>query len=151
MIDIKSNGSRCFLWCPIQHLNPLKTHLERKAEADENMVNDPNYEGIELSVSKEDYCRIEQKNNTCINVFYYENDFTYPAHISNGKRKDCIDLLLIADENMPHYVYVKDFNRFMCNKTKSKNEKHFYKHCLRCFSSERFLIEHKGTCLKIND
>ena len=30
------------------------------------MVNDP--------VSKKDYSRIEKKNNTCINVFYYENN-----------------------------------------------------------------------------
>ena len=61
-----------------------------------------------------------------------------------------MDLLLISDKNKPHYVYIKDFNRFMCNKTKHKTKKHFCKYCLLCFSSERVLREHKKTCLKIN-
>ena len=42
-----------------------------------------------------------------------------------------MDLLLISHENKPHYVYFKDFNRFMCNKT--KNKKYFCKCCLQCF------------------
>ena len=45
---------------------------------------------------------------------------------------------------------MKDFNRFMCNKTRCKNKKHFCKFCIQCFSSERVLIEHKRTCLEIN-
>ena len=36
-----------------------------------------------------------------------------------------MDLLLISHENKSHYVYIKDFNRFMCNKTKNKNKKYF--------------------------
>ena len=36
-----------------------------------------------------------------------------------------MDLLVISDENKSHYVYIKDFNRFMCNKTKNKNKKHW--------------------------
>ena len=31
-----------------------------------------------------------------------------------------MDLLLISDENKSHYVYIKNFNKFMCNKTKNK-------------------------------
>ena len=34
---------------------------------------------------------------------------------------------------------------------KNKNIKHFCKYCLQCFSSERVLLKHKETCLKIND
>ena len=51
---------------------------------------------------------------------------------------------------MPHYVYIKDFNRFVFNKTKNKNRKCFCKNCLQCFSSENVLIEHKQDCLVIN-
>ena len=42
-----------------------------------------------------------------------------------SKFEDCIDLLLITDESKSHYVYIKDFRRFMCNKMKSYNKKHF--------------------------
>ena len=44
LINIKTNGSKCFLWCHIRHLNPLKIHSERTK--DKNMVNDLDYEGI---------------------------------------------------------------------------------------------------------
>ena len=34
-----------------------------------------------------------------------------------------MDLLLITDENKSHYLSIKDFNRFMLNKSKNKNKK----------------------------
>ena len=56
---------------------------------------------------------------------------------------NCMDLLLISNENKSHCVYIKDFNRFICNKTENKNKKDFCKCCLQCFSIEKVLIEHK--------
>ena len=92
---------------------------------------------------------IEKRNNIYINVFCYENNLVYPVHISNQKSKNCMDLLLITNENKSHYVYIKDFDRFMCNKTKCKNKNHFCRPYLQCFSSERVLAEHREICLKI--
>ena len=85
------------------------------------MINDLDYEGIKFPVSKKDYCRTERQNNISINVFYYENGLTYPIYVTDQKFRDCMDLLLISNENQSHYVYINDFNRFMCNKTKNKN------------------------------
>ena len=75
---------------------------------------------------------------------------TYPVYVSDQKFENYMDLLLISNENKSHYVYIKDFNRFMCNKSKNRNKKHFCKRCLQCFSSEKILIEHKENCLIIN-
>ena len=61
-----------------------------------------------------------------------------------------MDLLLIVDENKSHCVYIKYFNRFMCNKTKNKNIKNFCRYCLLCFNSKKVLLEHKKVCLRIN-
>ena len=61
-----------------------------------------------------------------------------------------MNLLIISDKIKSHYVYIKDFNKFMFNKTKNKNKKYCYKYCLQCFSSERILVKHKEICLKIN-
>ena len=61
-----------------------------------------------------------------------------------------MNLLFITNENKSYYVYIKDFNRFMCNKRKNKNKKHFCRYCLQYFSSEEVLIDHKKVCLKIN-
>ena len=91
------------------------------------------------------------KNKICINIFCYENKLIYPVHISDQKFENSMDLLIISDKIKSHYAYIKDFNKFMCNKTKNKNKKYFCKYCLQCFSSERILVEHKEICLKRND
>ena len=83
-------------------------------------------------------------------MFCYENGLTYPVYVSDQTFHVFMDLLLISDENKSHYVYIKDFNRFICNKTKNKNKKYFCKCCLKCFSSEKVLIKHKENCLVIN-
>ena len=61
-----------------------------------------------------------------------------------------MDLLLLIDDDKSHYVYIKDFDRFMFHKTKNKNKKWFCKSCLQCFSSKNVLTEHKEDCLIIN-
>ena len=68
------------------------------------MVNDLDYTDIRFPVSKKDYCKIEQKNIICVNVFYYENNLVHPVHVSDEKIGKCMDLLLITDENKSHYV-----------------------------------------------
>ena len=104
---------------------------------------------------KRDYFRIERQNKICINVFFYENNLTYPVYVSNQKFgcnsiENCMDFLLISNENKPHYLYIKVFNRFMCNETKNKNKRYFCKCCFQCFISEKVLKEHKKNCLIIN-
>ena len=90
------------------------------------------------------------KNNICINVFGYENGLVFPIYVSDQKFEDSMDLLLLIDDDKSHYVYIKDFDRFMFHKTKNKNKKWFCKSCLQCFSSENMLIKHKENCLSIN-
>ena len=89
------------------------------------MVNDLDYEGIEFPVSKKYFCKTEKKNNICTNMFCYENNLVYPVYVSDQKFENCMNLLMKTNENKSHYVYIKYFNRFMCNKTKCKNKKHF--------------------------
>ena len=78
-------------------------------KADKNMANDLHYESVKFPVSKNDYCKIEQKKNSiCINVFCYENDLIYPIYVSDQKIENCVDLLLITNENKSHYVYIQN-------------------------------------------
>ena len=74
------------------------------------MISELDYTGIRFPVSRRDYGKIEKQNNICINVFCFENKLTYPVYLSNQIFKDCMDLLLISNENKSHYVYIKDFN-----------------------------------------
>ena len=60
-----------------------------------------------------------------------------------------MDLLRLADDDKSHYVYIKDFDRFIFYKTKSKNKKWFCRRCLQCFSGKNVLAEHKEDYLII--
>ena len=80
------------------------------------MVNDLDYKGIELPVSKKDYKKIERNDNIYTNVFFCENSLTYPIHISKQKFEYYMDLLLINYVNKSHYVYIKDFNKYIFSK-----------------------------------
>ena len=150
LINIKNNDNKCFMRCHIRHLNLAERNPQRLARKDRELVNKLDYKGINFHFSKKDYCRIEIQNKICINVFCYDNKLTYPVYLSDQKFNDNMDLLLISNEFKSHYVYIKDFDRFMFNKTKNRNNKHFCKCCLQCFSSNEILIEHKKDCLVIN-
>ena len=78
--------------------------------------------GLGFLCEKNFFTKIETKKNICINVFYYEHNLTFPIYTSDQKFENSMDLLLVIDENKSHYVYIKDFNRFMFHKTKNKNK-----------------------------
>ena len=149
-INIKNIDQKSFLWCHIKHLHPLKIHAERITQNDKELVNDLDYDGIKFPVREKDFSKIEIKNNICINAFGLENRLVFSIYISDQEFENSMDLLLAIDENKSHYVYVKDFDRFMFHKTKNKNKKYFCKSCLQCFSSKNVLTEHKEVCLSIN-
>ena len=85
-------------------------------------------------------------NKVNISVFSYEDKIIYPIYLSDHSFTDVLDLLLINN----HYISIKDFNRLMFNKTKSKKKKWFYKSCLQCFSNKIILNKHEKDCLLIN-
>ena len=58
-------------------------------------------------------------NKININVFCCEDKIVYPIDLSDQSFGDVLDLLLVNNE----YVLIKDFNRLMFNKNKSKNKK----------------------------
>ena len=70
LINIKNNDQKCFLWCHIRHLNPLKIHPERITKQDKELINTLDHKRIEFPMSKKYFNKIEMKNKICINVFF---------------------------------------------------------------------------------
>ena len=131
------------LQCHVRHINPIKIHPERITREGKRLANDLDYDKTKFHVRQKDFSKIEKKNNICINVFCYKNKLVFPIYILDQKIENSMDLLLVFDENKLHYVYVKDFDRFMFQKTKNKNKKYCCKSCLQCFSSKNVLTKHK--------
>ena len=123
-------------------INSLNEHPERITKIDRELASNLNYDEIKFPVEEKDFEKIEVQNNICVNVFGYENELIFPIYISDQKFRDTIDLLLLIKDDQSHYVYIKDFNAFMFNKTKNKNKKWFCKSCLQCFSRENVLIKY---------
>ena len=137
LINIKNNDQKNFLWRHVRDINPIEICPGRITRQDKKLANDLNYNGIKFPVDKEDFSKIEIKNNIFINVFCYENKLSFPIYLSNQKFGNSMDLLFIINENKSHYVYLKDFDRFMFRKTKNKNKNYFCKSCLQSFSSRK--------------
>ena len=101
-----------------------------------------------ISAHKKDYVKIE-KQNISINVFSYKDETPYHIYTSKQTFEKYADLLQSSNCKNSHYVLMKDFNRFITNKTKLR--KQFCWYCLQCFSSSRVLKCHVKNCLAIND
>ena len=110
LINIKNNDQKCFLWCHVRHINPVKIHPERITREDKKLVNDLNYDGVEFPAREKDFRKIDKKNNICINGFCYENKLTFPISISDQKFANSMDSLLVSDGDKSHYVYIIDFD-----------------------------------------
>ena len=150
LINMKNEDNECFRWCHIRHLNPQDKYPQRIKKVDKQFIENLNYSGIEFPVTTKQYNKIEKQNKINNNVFGYEDRQPYPIYVSKEKYEDCMNLLLITENENKHYVLIKDFNKLMYNQTKHKERKHFCMYCLQCFSSERVLTNHKENCIQVN-
>ena len=150
LINMKNEDNECFRWCHIRHLNPQDKYPQRIKKVDKQFIENLDYSGIQFPVTVKQYNKIEKQNEININVFGYEDKQKYPIYVSKEKYENCMNLLLITENQNTHYVLIKDFNKFMYNQTKHKERKHFCMHCLQCFSCERVLTDHKENCVQVN-
>ena len=99
-----------------------------------------------------DYEIIEERFNTNVNVFGYENNI-FPLYVSKTFNEQVLNVLLISNEEKSHYVFIKDFNRLMCSTVKTKNDhkKHFCMSCLQNFTTKEVLNNHRERCSLINE
>ena len=107
LINIKNNDQKCFLWCHVRHINPVEEHPRRIKQNYRRLASNLSYERIAFPVQEKDCNKIEVQNNTCINVFGYENELVYPIFIFKQKFENSMDLLLLIEDNKSHYVYIK--------------------------------------------
>ena len=150
LINIKNNDNECFRWCHIRHLNSGGNEPNRIKKTDKAYISKLNYKNVQFPISLKDYPVIERQNNIKINVFSLENKQPFPIYISKETYKEELNVLLLTENETHHYVYIKDFNRFMFNQTKHSNKKHFCMYCMQCFSTEEVLQNHKSVCLCVN-
>ena len=55
LINIKNNDQKCFLWCHVRHINPLKEHPERITKINKMIACTLNYDEIKFPVEEKDF------------------------------------------------------------------------------------------------
>ena len=113
LINVKNFDNKCFIWCHVRNLNCDGKNSWRISGKDREIPESLNYSSVKFPVSKKDYDKISVMNKININVFCYEGKVIFPIYLSNQSFNYTMNLLLISN----HYVYIKDFNRLMFNKT----------------------------------
>ena len=59
LINIKSNDQKCFLWCHVRHINPVKIHPEEIIQEDKKLINSLNYDGVGFLFEKKILARLK--------------------------------------------------------------------------------------------
>ena len=149
LINLQNEDEKCFLWCHVRKLNPIKRNPQRITLKDKESIKKLDYSGVTFPVSYKDYNKIEKQNQINVNVFGYIG-FFYPIHTSKEKYDTNLNLLYIEEEEKGHYVYIQNFNRLMYSFNKHKEKKYFCMRCLHGFSREDLLEKHSPDCFALN-
>ena len=98
-----------------------------------------------------DYELVEERFETNVNLFWYENN-VYPIYIPKRSNTQFLNVIRIPNEEKSHCVFIKDFDRLMYLKAKTKDsyKKYFCIACLQNFTTEKVLSNHVKQCLLIN-
>ena len=88
--------------------------------------------------------QFERLNNVQVNVFQYQKGDLIPMIVSKFESSDnfIMDLLLLYEPGMHHFVLIKDLLRFVCEVRKQKFRS-FLQLCRNCFQIHYNEIDHK--------
>eukprot|EP00116_Pleurobrachia_bachei_P004199 sb/3464461/ len=149
LLNIRSTDNRCFLYCLLAHLFPVKRNPYRYTKYLEH-TEKVNMGGIQFPVKLKEIRRVEQLNNLSISVFQWSNDgggSVIPLKHGSGKGTQ-IDLLVIETGKSSHYLLIKNFNSFMRHRTKHHNTMFYCRKCLHGFVNKRKQRDHSTLCLQ---
>ena len=133
LINIQNNDNDCSRWCFVSYLNHVTKNQAKIRNFDRHLAKQLNFKNVKFPAYKKDYAKIEKWNNKL------KNEITFLLKLLVLKIKyhttfilqkqtfeKYVDLLLISNNKNYYYVLIKDFNRFMANKTKHQGKKCFF-------------------------
>ena len=158
VINVKNNDSLCFIWSILAALkhNQLK-HSYGKVSSYRKYVKFLKFDESSLPMKIENIPKFERENNLSINVYStnMNGDEINPLFLSKVQDCQLINLLLIMGKEKNHYVWVKNFNRLLCNnKITLKDTKVFCPSCMygfvKRYNGEQRLAEHLEYCSELS-
>ena len=163
-LNIHNEDERCFLYCVAAFDHTFKNNAERPTKYLEYLDNYDNT-GIEYPMKLNQIPKFEKLNNKTINVYAYEITFDnetkqqslsiHPIHISKNvitNYKDCINLLLVKENEKSHYVLIKNISALVYAHN-NRNKSYICPSCMIPYRHEETLIKHlnESGCTKFGE
>ena len=105
-----------------------------------------NWNGIGFPVSLKNIHNFEINNRISVNVLAEENGQIYIRRKGKAYGR-VVNLMLITDGNVKHYVAIKSLSRLLCSRnSKHKEVHHFCMNCLQGYPNELSRDEHSRYC-----
>ena len=146
IINVKNDDNRCFGYALLSCLMDGKMGNDASnARRYGNHFREYKLDALHYPVEIADLLEIERSLNISMNVYSFFDDTgaaRYPVYVSQHKGEREIDLLYWNE----HYAWIKSFERFMSDITKSKRRKFFCKRCLCHFTLQAVLDLHTSMC-----
>ena len=115
LINIQNDDNKCFQWCMKYHQSKKNKH-DNRVSVLTKVLDNFNYVGIEYPVSFDDISKFEDLNK--ISIFVYEinaDDITLArsGNLNYIQGDNMIYLLKLEDNDIAHYVYIKNICHFL--------------------------------------
>jgi len=152
VVNVQNSDNRCFEYSILSALHPAQQNPQRVSKYIQ-YINQLNFSGIKFPIQVSDITKFENINpEMSINVFGWWQNALYPIRVSNEQqRPHVIDLLLLANNDTSHYVWIKDLSRLIYRTSKHKCRKYPCRRCLHIFSREDLLVKHTPDCQGISE
>lgn len=128
VINVQSNDNACFAWSVVAALYPSKDHPQRTSSYPQ-YTKSLNLKEITFPVTLKDITTFERHNEISVNVYSLgkQKPLTIlPLRLTKNIKKKHVNLLYISDQNddnVGHFVLIKDLSRLVSSKLSKKGHK----------------------------
>src|SRR5688572_16215475 len=153
VINVQNNDNRCFEWAVLSAMYPAEQNPHRPSKYRAHLKK-LDFTGIKFPVEVTSIDKFERQNlGVSVCVFGW-NKGLYPLRVSNQNTNYIIrnvDLLLLADGENQHYVWIKDLGRIINKHNKHEHKLFPCRRCIHPFSRQDLLLAHIKDCKGISD
>ena len=149
VINVQNEDNRCFEWAVLSAIYPAEQNPHRPSKYRAHLKK-LDFTGIKFPVEVTSIDKFERQNLAVSVCVFGWNKGLYPIRVSNQNTDHNVDLLLLADGENQHYVWIKDLGRIINKHNKHEHKLFPCRRCIHPFSRQDLLDAHIKDCKGIS-